>query len=85
MIYPLPFTGLSASSHAQVCSHFSAPAGQSHLLGAGWTDGVSQSGNEKKDTSGKNKGTKQKTELLVGDGLTRYEEAKSSHDTEKLK
>ncbi|XP_015241199.1 PREDICTED: glucocorticoid modulatory element-binding protein 1-like isoform X1 [Cyprinodon variegatus] len=65
VIYPLPFTGLSASSHAQVCSHFSAPAGQSHLLGAGRTDGVSQSGNKKKDTSGKNKGTKQKTELLV--------------------
>ncbi|XP_054898247.1 glucocorticoid modulatory element-binding protein 1-like [Poeciliopsis prolifica] len=88
VIRPLSFTGLSAASHAQVFSHFSAPAGWSHLVGAGRTDGVGQSGNEKKDTSGKNKEMKQKTVLLPGDGPIRCDEArktKSSHGTENVK
>ncbi|XP_032413791.1 glucocorticoid modulatory element-binding protein 1-like [Xiphophorus hellerii] len=88
VIRPLSFTGLSAASHAQVFSHFSAPAGWSHLVGAGRTDGVGQGGNEKKDTSGKNKEMKQKTVLLPGDGPIRCDEAgktKSSHGTENVK
>ncbi|XP_007544915.1 glucocorticoid modulatory element-binding protein 1-like [Poecilia formosa] len=88
VIRPLSFTGLSAASHAQVFSHFSAPAGWSHLVGAGRTDGVGQSGNGKKDTSGQNKEMKQKTVHLPGDGPIRCDEAgktKSSHGRENVK
>ncbi|KAM4735268.1 LOW QUALITY PROTEIN: glucocorticoid modulatory element-binding protein 1-like [Anableps anableps] len=82
VIHPLSFAGLSAASHAQVFSHFSAPTGRSHLVGADRTEGMGQSGNEKKDTSGKNKEVKQQTVLLVGDGQIRCDEVektKSSH------
>ncbi|PWA33722.1 hypothetical protein CCH79_00007548, partial [Gambusia affinis] len=87
VIRPLSFTGLSAASHAQVFSHFSAPAGWSHLVGAGRSDGGGQGGNEKKDTSGKNKEMKQKMVLLPGDGPIRCDEArktKSSHGTQNV-
>ncbi|XP_047216190.1 glucocorticoid modulatory element-binding protein 1-like isoform X1 [Girardinichthys multiradiatus] len=51
--YPLSFTGLSAASHVQVFSHFSAPPSRGHLAGASRTDGVGQN-----NTSGKNKNMK---------------------------
>ncbi|MEQ2307990.1 hypothetical protein AMECASPLE_023669 [Ameca splendens] len=86
--YPLSFTGLSAASHDQVFSHFSAPPSRGHLAGASRTDGVGQSGNEKNNTSGKNKNMKQRTVLFLGDGQIRCDEVekrKSSHDTENFK
>ncbi|KAM4567900.1 glucocorticoid modulatory element-binding protein 1-like isoform 2-T2 [Fundulus diaphanus] len=88
MIHLRSFAGLSAASHVQVFSHFSAPTGRSHLVGAGRTDRVGQSGDEKKDTLEENKEMKQRTVLLGGDNPIRCDEVKetkSSHGSENFK